>query len=163
MIAVTGWVPVSGVPDIAVDPYVPVTVTFPGYHKPEPLRSVVLRGAGGSGIVEIKVHAATGELVEVVVPAGALNEATGSSGSVSVSPEHQDAVPVLAFPDDSATYDADVMLSVHDDAVEIRIAAGVPATFGGTPEVCFGSGDAGELVTIAVQVSADQAAELLEG
>ena len=161
MIAVTGWAAAPGVPDIAVDPYVPVTVTFPGYHRPEPLRSVVLRGTGGSGIVELKVHTANGELVEVVVPAGVPTGAAGSFGSVAL--DHQDAVPVLAFPDDSATYGAEVTLSVLDDAVVIRIAGEAPATFGGTPEVRFGLAADGGLVEIAVRISADQAAELLEG
>lgn len=161
MIGVTGWVPAPGAPDIEVDPYVPVTVTFPGYRHPEAPRSVVLHRPGGGGIVELKVRAATGELVEVVVPSGVPAEVAGSFGGVPL--EEQDAVPVLAFPDDSPTYDAEVALSVREDAVEIRLSEAAPATFGGTRDVRFGCGENGELVLIVVRVSADQVAELLEG
>lgn len=161
MIGVTGWVPSAGTPDIEVDPYVPVTVTFPGYRHPEPPRSVVLRGTGGGGIVELKVRAATGELVEVVVPSGVPAEAAGAFGAVPL--EHEDAVPVLAFPDDSPTYDAEVALAVREDAVEIRLSDTAPAVFGGTQDVRFGCGEDGELALIVVRVSADQVAELLEG
>jgi hypothetical protein len=159
-VRVTGWISASGAPDIEVDPYVPVTATFPGYRTyADAPRSVVLRGAGA--IVELKVRAATGELVEVVVPSGVPVGAAGAFGVVVLG--HEDVVPLLAFPDDAATYEAETGLSVREDAVEIRLSADAPVVFGGTAEVRFGCGEDGGLVLIVVAVSAAQAAELLEG
>lgn len=159
MIGVSGWQPAPAAPDVEIDPYVPVTVTFPAYHEPEPLRSTVLHGPGG--VVELKVRAATGEVVEVVVPTGTPIAAPGPLAPPAL--DHSGSVPTLEFPDAPARHEAPVTLTVHQDAVVLTLGSEPPITFGGTARTQFGVDSSGHLAVIAVAVSAEQAAELLEG
>lgn len=139
MLRLSHFTPVLAGPDIEFDSYVPLTLTWPGYHRSlDAPRSYLMGGRGN--YLELKFERSSGELVEVVLVSAASITLRDVDSAASVVDERA-VLPVFdlhTLNSDSAE-GVQVYITAYVDMLEIRIGesrsefkTGGPVVFGVT-------------------------------
>jgi hypothetical protein len=140
MLVLTDCVEINERPAIDYDQFVPVTITWPRYHRLlEPLRIVDIQGS--NGYIEFKADTITGELVEVVVPSAVAIVMSRQFGAAYSQGSF--CVPVIEqtmSPEDSA--ENVPRFEIYDDLLRIVLSGKPERHVKGAGSVAFGIGDA---------------------
>lgn len=135
-------------PDVVVDEYGPVTVTWPEAQRLlDPPRYVRFAGAGR--LLELKFHPQTRQLIEAVLVSAA--GAERGEGSLSPGSTDRAAGACLAEGIETANEEHELSRLVgYDDCLVIGLAPPMPTAWTGTRPVLFGLDDSSDVVALCV-------------
>ena len=158
MIRATGFAPAE-TPRIELDPYTPVTITWPRYDRLLETPRYA-HAQQGQNFVEFTFHPESGELIEIVLTAA--GDATVELQTVPpVALAAREAVPVVSW-DELEPPGDHVSVTVFDDAVEVRGRGGVPPErVVASGPVAFEFGPDGELLRFILSLSEADRLEFL--
>lgn len=134
-------------PEVVIDEYVPVTVTWPEAHRLlDPPRYRTYSGAGR--LLELKFHPHRHQLLEVVL----VSAAGIQRGEGSLEPSSEGGVVTACLSEDGPeTEDGELSrLIAYDDCLVIGLAPKVPSSWVGTEPVLLGIDEASDVVALGV-------------
>ena len=155
----------AGEPSIGYDPYIPVTVTWPGYRRSlDAPVSLCLSGQGG--FLELKFGVGDRRLVELVLVYGVVSVRDEPLPVTAFAPGPAAAAVALSRDEKvrhALSGDLPLPQIAYRDALEIRFSDRPPEAVTTGPSVGFGALATGELTSIYVKYTAGQRADLIAG
>jgi hypothetical protein len=158
MLVVQGFMPAEP-PEVELDPYTPVTVTWARYGQTlDPPQYARCRQ--GRNYLELKFHPEAGDLLEAVLVSAA--DAIVAAGPLGQPADTPGCVVPLIEKGHRGAETPYLRVIVHDDALDLQIDDAAVERWVGSPRISFGLAGNEALCRIVISWSSEERRDFLD-